>query len=317
MDAEIQVDGAIDARSQEGLDGLSDSVEALRAQLQQFLETTPEPGLPISATKITLGMTIDIRTRPTPTLMISERVFRDLGALMYDRRGAFEIEVQCSLSPTLGDLVKAVYNRVPGGDRSLELAVLDSVEAAVHVRTCFTADGSYKRPVRPSDWPYEWELDSGFRLDNEFCFDNRRDGQVVQIFNRRQELGKLSVNVDADLPSAISRLIEAWKLLGCRVEYEELEFGLVRVSFPSCDIVILGNVEFADAMRCLDKRTSSDSSGRNNAGDRWLQLCGWHNGPAVHKEGEDWAIAIFEQDSGPLAEFVGLLMLEAFPVNLC
>ena len=311
-----QAHGAIDARPQVHLDGNSDSAEAWRARTEQFSAPSPEAGIPISVNKIILGIIVDIRTTQTPTLMISERVFRDLGTLMHDRRGAYEIEVQCSLSHTLGNLVEDVNTKVLDGDRGFEVALLDNVETAVHGRICFAADRHYKRPVRPSDWPYGRELGSCFLLENQFWFHERRDGHVLRFWDPRKELGKVLVNDNAKIPSEVRRVVEAHKLLGCPVQHEELEFGLVRVALPSNDRVILGNVDLVDARRCLDKLTSIDSSGRKNEGDRWLDLLGWHKGPYVDERGEDWVIRIYDEDV-PIPELVGYAVLGALPLNLC
>ena len=312
-----QVDVAIDVQSQTSLGGGTETVGTLSSPMDGFSISSPEPGIPISISKVILPLTIDIRKRPTPTLMISERAFRDLGALMYDRRGAFEIEVQCSLSRSLGDIVEAVNTEVLDGARVFEVALLDTVESAVHDRICYNVDTHYKRPVRPSDWPFKRDLHSLIRLENKWCFDNKKDGRVVRVVNPQRELGKVSVNINAELCSEVLWAIKALKLIGCPVEYAKHEFGLLWIPASSYDLVILGKVELTDARQYAEKWTSSDSSGRNDTGDRWLALWGWHNGPDVFEGAEGWLIWLFDQDKGTIPEWVGYGVLDVLPLNLC
>ena len=318
LNATRATDGAIDLRSQVHICGWPDGEEAMRDPLGTYSTSSPDPGIPISATKIILGMTIDVRTRPTPTLLISERVFRDLGALMHDRRGAFEIQVQCSLSRSLSEIAGVLAADVLDAGRSFELGLLDKIERLVHTEICFRT-GHYKRPVRPSDWSSTRELVSGFPLDNQMWFDRRPDGAAVRFLTRRPklDLSRVSVNINAELPSEIRWTVEVCKLLGCPVQYVHHEFGLVWISDPGYERVILGNAELADAKRCVDIWSSSDSSGRNDSGDRFLSLWGWHSGPKVKESGADWRIDIYHQDRVKILELVGYGVLAALPLNLC
>ena len=305
------VDGAVDIR-------LQDSAEASRARVAALQLTTPDPGVPISVSKIIVPMVIDIRQTPTPTLLISERVARDLGSLLHDPRGAFEVEVQCTLSHSLSEIVGRMDRPLLPRTHSLEIGLMDAVEDMVHDFTCFTAENRYNRPVRPAAWPSVQVLGSLWGSESTVWFNKYEDGQEAMVVTGvGRPLGKVSVNSKRKLAPELPWAVEALKLLGGRVQYEEHEFGLIWITEADAVTVILGQAELSDAMRHKDKLASTYSNGWNAAGARVLNLIGWHDGPDVEEVGQDWLIRIYGHDAPLLSDVLGYFILSALPLNLC
>ena len=297
---------------------LQDAAGSAQARMAIFHPDIPEAGVPISVSKVIVPMTVDIRQRPTPTLLLSERAVRDLGTLMHDPRGAFEVEVQCSLSRSLSDIVGSLDRTLLPRDRAFEFALFDVVEWWVHAITCVTHDDHYDRPVRPSDWPYLDDMGSELAPDNRWWFDNHHDGDEAWSVNRLgRTLGTVSVNAKEKLPDEVRWAVAAWKLLGCPIEYEQHQFGLIWISWLDTLIVVLGRAELSDAKRYKDTLASTYSNGWNAAGARGLFLRGWHDGPQEEEEGEGWDITIYQEKGTLFSDLVGFNVLRGLPVNLC
>ena len=330
-------DGPIDLRLQALPVGLPDPLNAWRPRMDAFSPEPPDAGIPISISKVTMPLTIDFCPRPTPMLFVSERFVRDLTTLMYDPRGAFEVDVQCSLSRSLGDIVKApdsllsrfIDDIVEARNDELpkiyldpEAALLNHVEAMVHDLICITADFHYRRPVRPSGWSFVRELNCPFVYESQWCSDFGSDGQSVVDWGwmaRTGELSKLSVNTNEvrKLPREVRWVIKGWKLLGCPVEYAHHDFGLLWISRQSIVEVILGNVELEDARRNAEKLASSDSSRRTDGAGRRLYVWGWHHGPFVEESAQGWLIHIHDLEDFRSLDLIDVLVLRALPLKLC
>ena len=305
------VDGAVDIRRQ-------DPVDSSHATVTTFYPNTPEAGVPIPVSKVIVPMVIDIRQRPTPTLLISERVATDVGTLVHDTRGGFEVEVQLSLSRSLGEIVGSLDPGLLPRDHGFELGLMDSVEWFVTDFTCITGDRRYKRPIRLAEWPYREELGSEMLPFSTTWFDEHEDGDNGwEPTTVGGQPGKVSVNSNEELTFEVRWAVEAWKLLGGRVEYVEHEFGLVWITLPYFVTVILGQAELPDAMRQKDKLASTHANGWSDAGAGFLYLIGWHDGPFENEVGEDWWIGIYGQSNAGIPGLVGYQVLRALPLNLC
>ena len=227
---------------------LQNPVKASRVGMAVFHHNVPEAGVPIATSKVIVPMVIDIRQRPTPTFLVSERVVRDLGTLIHDPRGAFEVEVECTLSHSLREIVGRMDGDLLPGHQYFERVLMGLVETRVHDFTCFTADKGYKRPIRPPAWPIVQELCSPFTPTSGYWFHHKKDGDKSRgVVPLGSTLGNISVTTKEDFEPEIMSWVEACKLLGCPVQYEEHEFGLIWITKPNNVAVILGEAELPDA----------------------------------------------------------------------
>ena len=132
------------------------------------------------------------------------------------------------------------------------------------------AEGRYKRPIRTSDWPLFRRLKRNYvPYAIKTGFSNARDGAKTAVLEiHLVKLAKSQSTSTQSFQLECGRGSKLGKRLGIHVERAEHDFGLVWVSSRHFDYVILGEVELADARRCLESWASSSSSGRNDADKR-------------------------------------------------
>ena len=317
------MEGAANVRRQAHLAARSDSAEVWLSRLQGFSTNTPEAGIPISAPKVILRLTIDIRKHPNPAIVIPKRFVTDLGRFMHDARGAFDIEVQCSWSLGLKACARSlpdgmIFYGKGGGDGLFKLALFDTVEVEVHDLICFSAVGQYNRPIRPAYWTFKRELKSAWPAQNQLWFEKESDGQSVRAWHTGRELAQVSCNVATKSGEWGDWVNGVCDIVGLQVHTVERIFGNFWISWVDVDRVICELEKPKRARKFVHVWTATGRSRGNDGGHRWLILRGWHVGPHVDERKGRSVIQIFTRhDIRKYEEAVGFSVLSALPLALC
>ena len=274
-----RADGAIDTRPMARQDPFGRGTRWQDAR-GAFGENEPYDGLPVAVSKVVFNLEIELLCQPSLRACLDGRQIRDLGRLMHDTRGSFEIHVVWAphMHTPRGEVRS--HDELPRFVRdwcdSFSLSrILWNADDSVFHRICYGSDDRYRHPVRPAWWDdygalgrtrserfreleqrplgWEWGLDFVSRSDN------RGSGRVM--LNRNKQLSPLC-----------QEFIEAWRYLGLHVESADLDFGILwLVADDRCHVHLghFGEVTDRDLAHYYEKLMESGNV------RRFLTFYGW------------------------------------------
>ena len=141
-----------------------------------FARNEPQDGLPVSMPlRVVVPIVLGIHTRPYFAICIPSRVLRDLGRLMHDPRGHFEIHAEYTARSfasrgevgSLTTFETYMWEGLEGFDLLSRLCF--HLRDLVVNRICFDSDDGYHRPAREA-YMHHWQLLedwSGYRQFHE------------------------------------------------------------------------------------------------------------------------------------------------------
>ena len=155
-DSDDGEDGAIDMRPSVEHHSFGRRADC-RDPRTAFGECEPYDGLPVVISKVVVNLEIEILCQPSRRVCLDGRRIRDLGRLMYDPRGSFDIQVVFAwrMYTPLGEVRSLAALPPPVRDCFGEgglWRLCYSVDELVFDRICNGSDGRYRRPVRPATY---------------------------------------------------------------------------------------------------------------------------------------------------------------------
>ena len=272
--------------------------------LSSFGANEPQEGLPISMSKVELKLELTVQFRPCFRVVLPQRTIRDLGRLLYDRRGSFEVAVEPRWPPHWLQGLDSSFAHKFLSTRGLNQVIERFLTAAI----CFGSDRRYKRPVRPFDFLAK-RLYSKRRRPLNMKIHDRTPIKRRSLTHRSTGHGKIFYHFPSRMPLQCLKFVEAYRSMGYPIESAHLDVGKLRVVRYGVLCIFLGEVTEKDVERCMNKLMSTRLP---NA----VHLCGWNSTtwkPDGNKGPFQVDIATCEEDS--LRNFATKLAYYCTPVG--
>ena len=199
-----------------------------------------------------MDLKVEILNQPSLRACVDGRRIRDLGRLMYDPRGSFDIQVVFAwrMYTPLGKVRSLRELPPPVCDCFSEfelVALCNNADMLVFDRICHGNDGRYRRPVRPAEW------DESRVIPYEALGPQRRFGWGTEYerlpYRENRGSFRLLLSRNQGLAPKCRELLKAWQFLGLTVQPADRVLKLFWVvTDNSCSIYLgyLGEVTHTD-----------------------------------------------------------------------
>ena len=243
VDSDDGEDGAIDMRPSVEHHSFGRRTD-WRGARSAFGECEPCEGLPVVISTMVVNLVMEIQCEPSLRVCLDGRRIRDLGRLMFDPRGSFDIQVVFAwrMYTPLGE-VRSLDELPPPVRDCFQLYDLlklcaDADDLVFH-RICNGSDGRYRRPVRPAEWDDSGVAPTGLRgTQRPFNWGTKSEWVHRRVDTRPM---RMLMNRNQPLSPKCREFYKAWRFLGVPIEPADLAFGIFWVVTDSACKVYLGH----------------------------------------------------------------------------